>query len=165
MLVALLVFLAVFFCRDVQALAMDESRFGLRFALYAVMQVAGIGLFGLAPHAGWFAWAAILIQLAEVGAALALSRFARRFAWIGWVLPSPVFLASLAGCGRMIGEGTGLTPATMTALLTAGWLCVTGGVAGLASRMQCSSDDRKFAADFALLSSFAALVFVPFGVQ
>jgi hypothetical protein len=165
MLVALLVFLAVFFCRDVQTLAMDEPRFGVRLAVYAVLQITGIALFGLAPRAAWTAGAAILIQLAEVAAALALARFAGRLAWIGWVLPSPVFLASLVGTGRMIGESTGVEPATMTALATLGWLCATGVVAALVSRMQCSLDDRKFARDFALLSSFAALVFARFGMQ
>ena len=54
---------------------------------------------------------------------------------------------------------------TMTAIVTLGWLCVTGGLARLGKRAHCSAEDRKFIADFALMSSFTVLAFVPYGMQ
>jgi hypothetical protein len=174
MLIVILVFLAVFFCRDVQVLAMQSPRhFAPRFAIYCVLQLAAMALLVQAwtltrDDSGrtLFAWVAIGVQLAELAAAIILSRLAAgRFSWLGWLLPPPALSAALFGVTLIVRTRLiAAEPASVALPVLGLWLCLVGGPAFLLNRIDKMSHDRKFVTDFALLTSCTALVFVPFGL-
>jgi hypothetical protein len=169
MLVALLVFLAVFFCRDVQLLALDAAAFRWRFTLYVCLLAPTIPL--LASTAGnllvtrppaSLAWLAVVIQISEMIAAIALEKWsAGRYRWVGWLLPSPAFLAALLGAGLTLQRVTGITTAAAVLMAAMFWTTLVGSLAFLLSRIQHSAEDRRFVTDLALFTGCTVLVFVP----
>jgi hypothetical protein len=174
MLIVLLVFLTVFFCRDVQLLAMQSPRdFAPRLAIYCVLQLGAMTLlvqaWTLARYdtgTTRFAWIAIGVQLAELAAAITLTRIAAgRFSWLGWLLPPPALSVALFGMALVIRNRLiAVEPASVALPVLGLWLCLIGVPALLLNRMEKKSDDTKFVTDFALLTSCTALVFVPFGL-
>jgi hypothetical protein len=174
MLIVLLVFLAVFFCRDVLVLAIQSPQhFAPRFAIYCVLQLGAMALLVQAwtltrydSGTTRFAWAAIGIQLAELAAAIILTRLgAGRFSWLGWLLPPPALSVALFGATLLIrARLVAAEPASIALPVVGLWLCLVGGPAFLLNRIDKMSGDSKFVTDFALLTSCTALVFVPFGL-
>jgi hypothetical protein len=134
MLIVLLVSLAVFLCRDVQILALNNFR--LRFVIYALLQITGMALAAQIGH-----WA-LTIQLLELAIAISFD------SWFGWVLPSPALIAALYGLGDPV-------------VMTGAWLCLIGTCAFFLNRVHASHDDRKFVSDFALVTSCTALALLP----
>lgn len=169
MLVALLVFLAVFFCRDVQLLALDAAAFRWRFTLYASLLAPATAL--LAAAAGNFlaarppaalAWLAVAIQISEMIATIALEKWsAGRYRWVGWLLPSPAFLAALLGAGLTLQHVMDITPAAAVLIAAVLWMSLVGSLAFLLSRIQHTPEDHRFATDLALFTGCTVLVFVP----
>jgi hypothetical protein len=177
MLVVALVFTIVFLFRDVQVLAIRNRAFFRRFAGYALLLMAAVALMAGSGAAGpgifrsWtdrkFASVGVLIQLAELAAGLALRRFALgRYSWIGCVLPAPAFLVVLFALSFAIQDHFIAIDSTMALEIVTGfWLALVGGAAMLLNWIDNPWEDRKFANDFALLTSCTALVFVPFGLS
>jgi hypothetical protein len=164
MLIVLLVFFGVFFCRDVQVLAMQGPAFGSRFSIYALLQIAAIALM-TELRMTRFAWTGLAIQLAELAVAIALRRCASgRHSWIGWMLPSPIFLLTLYGLSLVIRDNLIPEPYQALALATSAWLVLVGGAGWLFNRTTCTPEDRKFISDAALITSCTALVFIPVGL-
>jgi hypothetical protein len=165
MLIVLLVFFGVFFCRDVQGLAMPGPAFGWRLAIYALLQVGGVALLSEWRTAR-FAWAGVLIQLVEVAVAIALTRSASgRYAWLAWMLPSPAFLLMLYGLSLVLRQTMmNAGPSQALAIATSAWLVMTGGAGWLLSHADSTAEDRKFVCDLALMTSCTALVFIPLGL-
>ncbi len=174
MLIVVLAFAVVFICRDVQVLTATDSRtLGTRFAFYAALIlvataiVAAIGYVRPGIVYSWtqrrFALTAVLIQLAELALALALRKWeGGRHRWVGCILPCPAFLVALFAFSLMVQHAfTGLGAIAATGIVTACWLIL---IASLALRAKEGSTDRKFADDFALMTSCTALIFVPYGL-
>jgi hypothetical protein len=174
MLIVVLAFAVVFICRDVQVLTTtDRKALGARFAFYAALILAATAIVAVIGDVrpeivyAWakrrFALAAVLIQLAELGLALALRRWeGGRHRWVGCILPCPAFLVVLFALSFVIQHAVvRLNAIAATGVVTACWLTL---IASLALRAKEGSTDRKFADDFALMTSCTALIFVPYGV-
>ncbi|HEY3824077.1 MAG TPA: hypothetical protein VGL82_05935 [Bryobacteraceae bacterium] len=172
MLVVALVFTIVFLFRDVQVLAIRNRAFFARFAGYALLLMAAVALTaGSGILRTWthrkFASVAILVQMAELAAGFTLRGLALgRYSWIGCVLPAPAFLVVLFALSRTIQDHlTAIDATAALEIVTALWLALVGGAAMLLNWIDNPWEDRKFANDFALLTSCTALVFVPFGLS
>jgi hypothetical protein len=178
MLVVLLVFMIVFLCRDVQVLAIRDHRPLLgRFAGYALLLAAAVALMAVSGEArpgilhAWtqreFASVAVVVQLAELGLGFALRRFALgRYSWIGCVLPAPAFLVVLFALSFAIQDHfISIDATTAVGIVTAIWLALVGGIVMVLNWIDNPWEDRKFANDFALMTSCTALVFVPFSLS
>ncbi len=176
MLIVALTFAVVFVCRDVQVLTnTDGKALGTRFALYAALILAATaavaGLDYLRPEIAYgstkrrFALAAVLIQLAEVGLALALRRWeGGRHRWIGCILPCPAFLAVLFALSFAIRDAVArLSTIAAAEIVMVCWLGIVGALALLLFTKE-ESADRQFVDDFALMTSCTALIFVPYGI-
>lgn len=174
MLIVVLVFAVVFICRDVQVLTATDSRaLGTRFACYAALILVATAIVAVIGYVrpeivyAWtkrrFALAAVLIQLAELGLALALRKWeGGRHRWVGCILPCPAFLVVLFALSFVIQHAVIRLNAIAAAEIVT--LCWLGLVASLALRAKGGSTDRKFADDFALMTSCTALIFVPYGL-
>ena len=145
-----------------------------RLAVYFVLQVGAIALMadlcktwpGISN--AWtdrrFALAAVLVQLAEVGIAFALRRFATgRFCWVGFIVPSPVLLIALFGLSFALQDGLLLSPGAAIQMATLSWLSLVFVAAIFLNRVDSESEDANFTADFALLTGCTAMLFVPAG--
>jgi hypothetical protein len=176
MLIVALVFTIVFLFRDVQILAIRDRAVLTRFAGYSVLLAAAVALMAGSGDArpgilhSWtqrkFAFIAVLVQLAELAVGLALRRFALgRYSWIGCVLPAPAFLVLLFALSLAIQDRFIVIDATAAVeIVTAVWLALVGGIVMLLNWIDNPWEDRKFANDFALMTSCTALIFVPFGL-
>jgi hypothetical protein len=177
MLIVALVFVVIFLFRDVQVLAIRDRATLARFVGYATLLVAAVALTAGSGNAGpgilhsWtqrkFAFIAVLVQLAELAVGLALRRIALgRYSWIGCVLPAPAFLVVLFASSFAIQDRFIAIDATAAVeIVTAIWLTVVGGTVMVLKGLDNPWEDRKFANDFALLTSCTALIFVPFGLS
>jgi hypothetical protein len=178
MLIVMLVFTIVFLFRDVQVLASRDHRAPLaRFAGYALLLTAAVALMIGSGDARpgvlhkWtqrkFASVAVLVQLAELALGFTLRRFALgRYSWIGCVLPAPAFLVVLFALSFAIQDHfSSIDATTAVEIATAAWLAVVGGVVMVLNWIDNPWEDRKFANDFALMTSCTALVFVPFSLS
>ncbi len=174
MIIVVIAFALVFLFRDVHVLvAADRRTLMARFAAYAALLLASmavIGWFGGSQY-GWtrkrFAVAAVLIQLAEVGLALALRKQkGGRYCWIGSILPFPALPVGLFALSFSIRHiFTELGPTLATQIVTGCWLLLVAALAALLSAKQEeeSTTYRSFVDDFALLTSCTAFIFVPYG--
>lgn len=177
MLIVALVFTVVFLFRDVQVLAIRDRAALARFAGYAILLVAGVALMagsGDARHEilpAWtqrkFASIAIAVQLAELAMGVVLRKFALgRYSWIGCILPAPAFLVVLFALSFAIEARFAAIDVTAALeMVTAIWLALVGGAVMLLKSIGNPWEDRKFADDFALMTSCTALIFVPFGLS
>jgi hypothetical protein len=168
MFIVALVFAIVFLFRDVQVLAVQNPKvLGARFSVYALLVACAMGIFAGTGESvsgifyTWterrFAMAAVIIQLIELAIGIWLRRFALgQHSWLGCILPSPAFLIALI----IVTYGLQQTLLNVTAV----WLALVGSLAFLLHRLDNPLEDRKFAADFALMTSCTALIFVPFGI-
>jgi hypothetical protein len=174
MAIILIVFGLVFLIRDAQVLALrDGVSVTRRLVAYGALQFAAIVFVtslgvGTGSWRAWtdrrFALTCVVIQAAELGIAWSLSKAAEgRFNWIGWILPSPVFVVALLGLRFAFERRLLLSPmaATETAFLL--WLLLVYLTAMLLSRVGGEREDAAFAGDFALVTNCAALIFVPVG--
>jgi hypothetical protein len=176
MVIVALVFTIVFLFRDVQILALRDAAVLPRFAGYAMLLAAAVALMAGSGDAGpgilhaWtqreFAFVAVLVQLLELAVGVALRRFALgRYSWIGCVLPAPAFLVVLFASSFAIQDRFIAVDATAAAeIVTAVWLALVGGLVMALKWFDNPWEDRKFANDFALMTSCTALIFVPFGL-
>jgi hypothetical protein len=176
MLIVALAFITVFLLRDVQVLAVRDRAVLMRFAGYAALLVVAVAIMAGPGEArpgilhSWtqrqFALIAVLVQLAELAVGFALRRFALgRYSWIGCVLPAPAFLVVIFGLSFAIGNWfIAIDATTAVEIVTALWLALVGGVVMLLNWIDNPWEDRKFAGDFALMTSCTALIFVPFGL-
>ena len=98
---------------------------------------------------------------------LVLRKFALgRYSWIGCVLPAPAFMVVLFALSFAIQDRFVTIDATAAAeIVTAVWLAIVGGLVLALNRLDNPWEDRKFANDFALMTSCTALIFVPFGLS
>jgi len=177
MLIVALVFIVVFLFRDVQVLAIRDRASLTRFAGYAMLLAAAVALMAGSGGAGpgilhaWtqrrFAFVAVLVQLAELAMGLALRKLALgRYSWIGCVLPAPAFMVVLFALSFAIQDRFIAIDATAAVeIVTAVWLALVGGLVLVLNRLDNPWEDRKFANDFALMTSCTALIFVPFGLS
>jgi hypothetical protein len=176
MLIVAPVFMIVFLFRDVQVLAIRDRANRARFAGYALLLVAAVVLMAgagdaipVVPH-GWtqrkFASVALLVQLAELAVGFALRNVGLgRYSWVGCVLPAPAFLVVLFAWSFAIQDCFVAVDATAAVeIVTVVWLGLVGGIIMVLNRLDCPWGDRKFARDFALMTSCTALIFVPFGL-
>ena len=176
MLIVALVFMIVFLFRDVQILAIRDRAVLTRFAGYAALLAAAVALIAGSggvgpgiPHA-WmqrkFAFIAVLVQFAELAMGIALRRVALgRYSWIGCVLPAPAFLVVLFASSFAIQDRfIAIDASAAVEIVTAIWLALVGGFVVALKWLDNPWEDRKFANDFALMTSCTALVFVPFGL-
>lgn len=176
MLVVALVFLFVFLFRDVQVLATRDRATLARFFGYAILLVAAVALMAESGDArpgilySWtqhrFALMAVLVQIAELAMGVTLRRFAMgRYSWIGCVLPAPAFLVVLFALSFGIQDRfVALDTTSAVEIVTAAWLALVGALVMALNRLNNPLEDRKFANDFALMTSCTALIFVPFGL-
>jgi hypothetical protein len=176
MLVVALVFLVVFLFRDVQVLAIRDRTVFARFAGHSMLLLAAVALMagsggarpGILHSLGHreFALGALLVQVAELAAGFALRRFALgRYSWIGCVLPAPAFLVVLfAWSFEIQGRFVAIDATAAVEIATAAWLAVVGGLVIVLRWVDNPLEDRKFANDFALMTSCTALIFVPSGL-
>jgi hypothetical protein len=176
MLIVALVFTIVFLFRDVQILAIRDRAVPTRFAAYSLLLAAAVALMAGSGDArpgifhSWthrkFAFIAVLVQLVELAVGFALRRFALgRYSWIGCVLPAPAFLVLLFALSFAIQDRFIAIDATAAVeIATAVWLVLVGGIVMLLNWIDNPWEDRKFANDFALMTSCTALIFVPFGL-
>lgn len=178
MLIVMLGFLVVFLFRDVQVLTIrDRGALLARFAGYTVLLAAAVALMaasGYASSAIFHAWTqrefasmAVLVQLAELALGFALQRFALgRYSWIGSVLPAPAFLVVLFGLSFAIQDRfVAMDTIAAVEIATATWVALVGGIVMVLHWFGNPWEDRKFANDFALMTSCTALVFVPFSLS
>jgi hypothetical protein len=177
MLIVALVFTIVFLFRDVQILAIGDGAVLPRFAGYAMLLAAAVALMAGSGGAGpgilhaWtqreFAFVAVVVQLVELALGVALRRFALgRYSWLGCVLPAPAFLVVLFALSFAIQDRFIAIDATVSAeIVTAVWLTLVGGLVMALKWLDNPWEDRKFANDFALMTSCTALIFVPFGLS
>jgi hypothetical protein len=107
-----------------------------------------------------------MVQLAELTLGFALRRFAMgRYSWIGCVLPAPAFLVVLFALSFAIEDRfIAIDTSAAVEIVTAIWLALVGGIVLWLSWIDNPWEDRKFANDFALMTSCTALIFVPFGL-
>ena len=171
-----LVFMIVFLFRDVQVLATRDRRILTRFAGYAILLATAVALMAGSGDArpgilySWthrrFALIAVLVQLAELAVGIALRRFAMgRYSWIGCILPAPAFLVVLFALSFAIQDHfVAINVIDAVEIVTAVWLALVGSCVMALNRLNNPWEDRKFANDFALMTSCTALIFVPFGL-
>jgi hypothetical protein len=176
MVIVALVFMIVFLFRDVQILALRDRAVLPRFAGYTMLLAGAVALMAASGDAGpgilhaWtqreFAFVAVLVQLLELAMGVALRRFALgRYSWIGCVLPAPAFLVVLFALSFAIQDRFIAVDATVAAeIVTAVWLALVGGLVTALKWLDNPWEDRKFANDFALMTSCTALIFVPLGL-
>jgi hypothetical protein len=176
MLVVILIFAVVFLLRDVQVLAISDRAIFTRLAGYATLIVVSVAIMAGTGDAGpgilhaWtqrkFASVAVLVQLAELAAGFALRRFASgRYSWIGCVLPAPAFLVVLFALSFVVrGRFVAIDATASVQIVTAIWLALVGGIVMVLNWIDNPWEDRKFANDFALMTSCTALVFLPFSL-
>jgi hypothetical protein len=167
------VFALIFLMRDSQVLALrDGAGITARYAVYSVLQVGGITLLVVFGETGsgvsrfWtdrrFALTAVLIQLAELGIAFALRTFKRgRFSWIGWMLPSPAFLIALLGLSFVLQQALVLSPLVAVQTAMVFWLSLVYAGSIWLNHFGSTWDDSTFIGDFALMTGWMALIFVP----
>jgi hypothetical protein len=177
MLIVALVFTIVFLFRDVQILAIRHRSALTRFAGYAVLLAASVALMAGSGDArpgilhAWterrFAFTAVLVQLVELAMGVALRRFALgRYSWIGGVLPAPAFLVVLfASAFAIQGRFITIDATAAVEIVTTVWLALVGAFVMVLNQIDHLWEDRKFADDFALMTSCTALIFVPFGLS
>jgi hypothetical protein len=171
MLIVAFTFAVVFLFRDVQVLAVpDRKTFTNRLGIYAGLLLLGMAIFARLAEGqlGWtgrrFAVGALAVQLSQLMIGLALRSFwSGRFGWIGSILPSPALLMALctlalATQNRRLDGGVS-SAAEIVALV---WLAIVGGFAGALCWFDKPWEDRKFASDFAMMTSCTAVIFVPF---
>lgn len=176
--IVMLGFMIVFLLRDVQVLTIRDHRALLaRFAGYTLLLAAAVALMAGTGDAKpgmfhvWterrFASIAVLVQLAELALGFALRRLALgRYSWIGCVLPAPAFLVVLFALSSAIQDRfVAMDSTSAVEIATAIWLAMVGGVVMVLNRIDNPWEDRKFANDFALMTSCTALVFVPFSLS
>lgn len=171
MLIVAFAFAVIFLFRDVQILVVpDHKTLTGRLSVYALLVLVGIAVFAnLADgRPAWtdrrFALWAIAVQLSQLTISLLLRHFsAGRFAWIGVILPSPAFLMALCVLASEIQGGlrdvNGLIAAELAALV---WLVIVSGLTTALGWFDNPWEDRKFALDFAMMTSCTAVIFVPF---
>jgi hypothetical protein len=173
MLIVALSFAVIFLFRDVQILAVQDRRLlAIRLGTYAILLLTGIAIFAnlMGSRSGWtdrrFAFGAIVVQLSELIIAFALKRYSLwRHYWIGCVLPSPAFLVALCALGFEVQiRLLDVDSVTALAVVTATWLLLVGGLVSTLCWLNNPWEDRKFASDFAMMTSCTALIFVPFGL-
>jgi hypothetical protein len=176
MLIVAPVFMIVFLLRDVQVLAIRDRARLARFAIYALLLVAAVALIegsGDARPEILHVWTrrklaaiAVLVQLAELAMCFALRRVVLgRYSWVGCVFPAPAFLVSLFAFSFAIRDCFVAVDAAATVkIVTVFWLALVGGIVMVLNRLDNPWEDRKFANDFALMTSCTALIFVPFGL-
>jgi hypothetical protein len=88
-----------------------------------------------------------------------------RYSWIGSVLPAPAFLVALFALSFAIqGRFIAIDATAAVEIVTAMWLALVGGTVMVLNWIDYPWEDRKFANDFALMTSCTALIFVPFGL-
>ena len=177
MLILALVFTVVFLFRDVQVLAIRDRAVLPRLAGYALLVVAAVALMAGSGDArpgilhAWtqrkFASVALLVQLAELATGFALRRFALgRYSWIGCVLPAPAFLVVLFAFSFVVQDRfIAIDPTAAVEVVTAIWLALVGGIVMVLNWTDNPWEDRKFANDFALMTSCTALIFLPFSLS
>ena len=171
MVIVVITFAIVFLYRDVYVLTVGNPRTLMgRFAGYTALFLAGLTIMSRFGRYAWtgkrFALAAVAIQLAELGVALALRKWeAGRYCWIGCILPFPAFLVILSALSLSIRPVfPGLSDTTATQIVAGAWLILVAGLAVLLSaEEEEESTHRRFVDDFALLTSCTALIFVPYG--
>jgi hypothetical protein len=170
-LIVALAFAVIFLFRDVQVLAVPARKtFAVRLGIYAVLLLAGTAIFAslTAGRAAWtgrrFALGAIVVQLSQLTIGLVLQHFsAGRFGWIGSILPSPAFLMALCALAFEIPNGLlDVDAFTAVAILTLAWFVIVGGLAATLCWLDNPWEDRKFACDFAMMTTCTAVIFVPF---
>jgi hypothetical protein len=174
MLIVAISFAVIFLFRDVQILAVQGRRpLAVRLGTYTILLLTGMAVFAslMSSRPGWtdrrFALGAIFVQLSELIIGFALERYSLgRHYWIGCVLPSPAFLVALYALGfeaqiRL----RNADPVATLAVVTAAWLLLVGGLVSTLCWMNNPWEDRKFASDFAMMTSCTALIFVPFGLS
>jgi hypothetical protein len=176
MLIVMVIFMVVFLFRDVQILAIRGRASFARFAGYAMLIAAAVAMMAGSGDArprilyAWtqrkFASFALLVQLAELATGFALRRFALgRYSWIGCVLPAPAFLVALFALSFMVPDRFIAIDATAAVrVVTAIWLALVGGIVMVLNWTDNPWEDRKFASDFALMTSCTALIFLPFSL-
>lgn len=176
MLIVAPIFMMVFLIRDVQVLANRDRASWARFASYALLLAVAVALmvgWGDAPPLilrAWtrptLAWIAVLVQLAESAMGLVLRSFALgRYSWVGCVLPAPAFLLVLFALSFAVRDWFIAASATAAVgIVTTIWLALVGGIVVVLNRLDNPWEDRRFADDFALMTSCTALIFVPFGL-
>jgi hypothetical protein len=176
MLIVAPVFTIVFLLRDVQVLAIRDRASSARFACYALLLVVAVALMAGAGDArpvvlhAWtqrkFASVAVLVQLAELAMGFALRSFGLgRYSWVGCVLPAPAFLVVLFALSFRVQDWFIAVDATAAVeIATVVWLALVGGIVIVLNLLHNPREDRKFAGDFALMTSCTALIFVPFGL-
>lgn len=173
MLIVAVAFIVVFLFRDVLVLAAHERAIPLRFAAYALLIVAAVALMARSAETGhpvlysWmrrdFAIVAVVVQMIELAVAIALRKFALgRYSWIGCILPAPAFLVVLFALSLAIQDRfLALDAGAVLKIVTAVWLSLVGGSVTALCWLDNPWEDRKFAGDFALMTSCTALIFVP----
>jgi hypothetical protein len=176
MLIVALVFMLVFLFRDVLVLASRDRTILARFVGYAILLLVAVALMAGPGDArpgilySWtqrrFALIAVLVQVAELAMGFALRKFAMgRYSWIGCVLPAPAFLVVLFALSFAIQDRfVALDTTSAVEIVTAAWLALVGGLVMALNLLDNPFEDRKFANDFALMTSCTALIFVPFGL-
>ena len=175
MLIVAPVFMIVFLFRDVEVLAIRGRARLARFAVYALLLVAAVALIGGSGDArpeilhAWtqrkLAFVAVLVQLAELAMGFALRRVVLgHYSWVGCVFPAPAFLVSLFAFSFAIRDCFVVFDAAAVKIVTVAWLALVGGIVMALNRLDNPWEDRKFADDFALMTSCTALIFVPFGL-
>ena len=175
--IVMVIFTVVFLCRDVQILAIRDRAIFIRFASYAMLIVAAVAMMAGSGDArpgilyAWterkFASVALLVQLAELATGFALRRFALgRYSWIGCVLPAPAFLVVLFAFSFVVQDRfIAIDPTAAVEVVTAIWLALVGGIVMVLNWTDNPWEDRKFANDFALMTSCTALIFLPFSLS
>ena len=85
--------------------------------------------------------------------------------WIGCVLPAPAFLVVLFALSFAIQDRfIAINVIDAVEIVTAAWLALVGSCVMALNWLNNPWEDRKFANDFALMTSCTALIFVPFGL-
>ncbi len=172
MVIVVITFAMVFLYRDVYVLSVGDRRtLMVRLAGYTALLLAGLMIMSRFGRYAWtgkrFALAAVAVQLAELGIALALRKWeAGRHCWIGCILPFPAFLVILSALSFSIKPiFPALPDATATQIVTGSWLILVAALAALLSAKEEEEESihRRFVNDFALLTSCTAFIFVPYG--
>lgn len=168
MLIVAFTFAVIFLVRDVQLLAMeDRSSYATRLVDYALVLLVGMAVFVTLTggHPVWterrFAMGAVAVQVFELLLSVTLRRYVGGWsAWIGSVLPSPAFLTSLCALAPVLlpnAEGE-----AAIGMVTAAWFIIAAGLATALCLTDHPWEDRKFASDFAMMTTCTAAIFVPF---
>jgi hypothetical protein len=172
MLIVAFAFAVIFLFRDVQILAVPARKIlTVRFMGYATLLFTGMATFVTftGGHPAWtgrrFALGAIAVQISQLMISLMLEHHsAGRYAWIGCIQPSPAFLMALCVLAFEIQNRLlDVDPVRAIEIVTAVWFVIVGGLAAVLCWQNNPWEDRKFASDFAMMTSCTALIFIPFG--